>query len=59
MLSPGTFGQGGRDGTQAWIDPVIKVAYILMIQRADMGNSDASDVRFAFQTAAAAAMAGL
>jgi CubicO group peptidase (beta-lactamase class C family) len=52
MLSPGTFGHGGAYGTQAWIDPVKKRAYILMIQRADFPNSDASDVRKAFQEAA-------
>ena len=52
MLSPGTFGHGGAWGTQAWIDPVRGVAYILMVQRADFGNSDASDVRRAFQQSA-------
>lgn len=57
MLSPGTFGHGGRDGTQAWIDPVRGVAYILMIQRDDLENSDGSGVRLAFQTAAAVALA--
>jgi CubicO group peptidase (beta-lactamase class C family) len=53
MLSPGTFGHGGAYGTQAWIDPVKKRIYIMMIQRADLPNSDASDYRLAFQTAAA------
>ena len=53
MLSPGTFGHGGAWGTQAWIDPVRGLAYILMIQRTDLGNSDGSDVRRAFQQAAA------
>jgi CubicO group peptidase (beta-lactamase class C family) len=53
MLSPGTFGHGGAWGTQAWIDPVRGVAYILMVQRSDFPNSDASDVRRAFQQAAA------
>jgi CubicO group peptidase (beta-lactamase class C family) len=52
MLSPGTFGHGGAWGTQAWIDPVRGVAYLLMVQRADFPNSDASDVRRAFQEAA-------
>ncbi|BCS30925.1 serine hydrolase [Luteitalea sp. TBR-22] len=56
MLSPGTFGHGGAWGTQAWIDPVKGVAYVLMIQRAGLPNSDASDVRLAFQRAAAAAL---
>ncbi len=53
MLSRGTFGHGGAYGTQAWIDPVRKRIYILMIQRADLPNSDASEFRRAFQTAAA------
>lgn len=52
-LSSGTFGHGGKHGTQAWIDPVKKRIYLLMIQRADMGNSDASDIRREFQNAAA------
>ena len=56
MLSPGTYGHGGAWGTQAWIDPVKGVAYILMIQRAGLPNSDGSDVRVAFQQAAAAAL---
>ena len=56
MLSPGTFGHGGAWGTQAWIDPVRGVAYILMIQRSDFPNSDASDVRRDFQQAAADAL---
>jgi CubicO group peptidase (beta-lactamase class C family) len=57
MLSPGTFGHGGAWGTQAWIDPVKGVAYVLMVQRANFPNSDASDVRRAFQEAAAKALA--
>lgn len=59
MLSPGTYGHGGAWGTQAWIDPVKNVAYILMIQRTNFpaGNSDASDVRKNFQQAAADALA--
>ena len=56
-LSPGSFGHGGAYGTQAWLDPVKGLAYILMVQRADFPNSDASDVRRAFQDAAAAALA--
>jgi CubicO group peptidase (beta-lactamase class C family) len=57
MLSPGTYGHGGAWGTQAWIDPVKEVAYILMVQRSNFPNSDASDVRAAFQRAAADALA--
>jgi CubicO group peptidase (beta-lactamase class C family) len=57
MLSPGSYGHGGAWGTQAWIDPVKGVAYVLMVQRANFPNSDASDVRREFQKAAATAMA--
>jgi CubicO group peptidase (beta-lactamase class C family) len=57
MLSPGTYGHGGAWGTQAWIDPVKGVAYVLMVQRANFANSDASDVRRNFQQAAANALA--
>ena len=56
MLSPGTYGHGGAWGTQAWIDPVKGVAYILMVQRSNFPNSDGSDVRGAFQEAAAKAL---
>lgn len=55
-LSPGTFGHGGAYGTQAWIDPTQKRVYILMVQRADFPNADASDVRKAFQDAAKASL---
>ena len=55
-LSPGTYGHGGAWGTQAWIDPVKGVAYILMVQRSNFPNSDASDVRRDFQQAAAEAL---
>lgn len=57
MLSPGTYGHGGAWGTQAWIDPLKNVAYILMVQRSNFPNSDASDVRLGFQRAAANALA--
>jgi CubicO group peptidase (beta-lactamase class C family) len=53
MLSPGTFGHGGAYGTQAWIDPVKHRIYIMLIQRAGLENSDNSEYRKAFQTAAA------
>jgi CubicO group peptidase (beta-lactamase class C family) len=56
MLSPGTYGHGGAWGTQAWIDPVRQVAYVLMVQRSNFPNSDASDVRRAFQQAAVFAL---
>jgi CubicO group peptidase (beta-lactamase class C family) len=51
-LSPGSYGHGGVFGTQAWIDPVQGTAYILMTQRTNSPNSDASPVRIAFQAAA-------
>jgi len=51
-LSPGTFGHGGAYGTQVWIDPVKNRIYLLMIQRGDLPNSDASEFRTAFQEAA-------
>jgi CubicO group peptidase (beta-lactamase class C family) len=57
MLSPGTFGHGGAWGTQAWIDPSRGVAYVLMVQRSNFPNSDASEVRLRFQQAAAKALA--
>jgi CubicO group peptidase (beta-lactamase class C family) len=53
VLSPGTFGHGGAYGTQAWIDPVKNRIYVLMVQRSNFPNSDASDVRKALQAAAA------
>jgi CubicO group peptidase (beta-lactamase class C family)/ubiquinone/menaquinone biosynthesis C-methylase UbiE len=59
MLSPGTFGHGGAFGTQAWIDPGVKRIYILMVQRANFPNSDASEVRKGFQEAAGGAFANL
>ena len=57
-LSAGTFGHGGAWGTQAWIDPVRGVAYVLMVQRSNFPNSDASEVRRAFQEAASASVPG-
>ncbi len=56
MLSPGTCGHGGAYGTQAWIDPGKQVIYILMVQRSNFANADASEVRRAFQSAAAGAL---
>ena len=57
MLSPGTFGHGGAYGTQAWIDPVKQVIYVLMFQRSNFPiNADDTPVRLAFQTAAASAL---
>jgi CubicO group peptidase (beta-lactamase class C family) len=56
MLAPGSYGHGGAWGTQAWIDPTRRVAYILMVQRSNFPNSDASEVRRAFQQAAVDAL---
>jgi CubicO group peptidase (beta-lactamase class C family) len=55
-LSPGSFGHGGAYGTQAWIDPVKGAAYLLMVQRSNFPNADASSVRARFQQAAADAL---
>jgi CubicO group peptidase (beta-lactamase class C family) len=52
LLSPGTYGHGGAYGTQGWVDPERELILVLMIQRPDLGNSDGSDVRGAFQRAA-------
>lgn len=57
MLPAGTFGHGGAYATQSWGDPVHHAAYILLIQRAGLPNGDASEMRRAFQEAAAAALA--
>lgn len=54
-LSPGSFGHGGAYGTQAWIDPFAKRIYLLLVQRSNFPNSDASEVRKGFQEAASAA----
>lgn len=51
-LSPGSYGHGGAHGTQAWIDPTRDRIYVLMVQRSNFQNSDASQVRAAFQKAA-------
>ncbi len=51
-LSPGSFGHGGAYGTQEWIDPVRRKAYVLLIQRTDLPNSDGSDIRREFQRTA-------
>jgi CubicO group peptidase (beta-lactamase class C family) len=56
MLSPGTFGHGGAFGTQGWIDPRRKMIFILLVQRTNFPNSDASPVREAFQRLAVEAL---
>ena len=52
-LTPGTFGHGGVYGTQSWADPKTKRIMVLMIQREGLKNSDGSEMRAAFQRAAA------
>lgn len=54
-LSPGTFGHGGAYGTQAWIDPAKGLIMVLLLQQANLGNSDGSEMRRAFHAAAMAA----
>lgn len=54
-LSAGSFGHGGAYGTQAWMDPDKGLIMVLLIQHANMGNSDGSEIRRAFQGAAVAA----
>jgi CubicO group peptidase (beta-lactamase class C family) len=56
MLSRGTFGHGGAFGTQAWIDPQQDLFLILLIQRSDLPNADASEIRLVFQRSAVAAL---
>jgi CubicO group peptidase (beta-lactamase class C family) len=58
LLSPGTFGHGGAWGTQGWIDPQRGLIFVLMIQRQNFGNSDASNVRDTFTEAAIAGYRG-
>jgi CubicO group peptidase (beta-lactamase class C family) len=56
MLSEGTFGHGGAYGTQCWIDPKQDLFVILLIQRGDLPNSDASPMRKELQAAAVEAL---
>jgi CubicO group peptidase (beta-lactamase class C family) len=57
MLSPGSFGHGGAFGTQSWADPRRDLFVVLLIQRSDIGNSDASAMRRAVQQLAVDAIA--
>ena len=52
-LSAGTFGHGGAYGTQAWIDPAKGRFMVMMVQRTNFNNGDASGTRRQFQEAAA------
>lgn len=52
-LSVGSFGHGGAYGTQAWIDPVKGRYTVMMVQRTNFNNGDASGTRRQLQEAAA------
>ncbi len=52
-LSPGSFGHGGAYGTQAWIDPEKGRYTVMMVQRTNFDNGDASGTRRQLQEAAA------
>ena len=54
ILSPGSFGHGGAYSTQSWADPSKNMIWIVMFERTGKGNPDNSDIRIAFQEAAAA-----
>ena len=56
MLSPGTYGHGGAFGTQAWIDPKRDLFVVLLIQRSDLPNGDASPMRKTLQEIAVKAV---
>jgi CubicO group peptidase (beta-lactamase class C family) len=56
MLSSGTFGHGGAFGTQGWVDPQRELILVLLVQRTNLGNSDASQLRDAFQELAVRAV---
>ncbi len=56
MLSPGSYGHGGAFGTQGWLDPTQDLSLVLLIQRAGLPNSDASEMRKDFQALAVAAV---
>jgi CubicO group peptidase (beta-lactamase class C family) len=55
VLSPHSFGHGGAFSTQSWADPTKNLIWIIMFERDGKGNPDNSDVRIAFQNAAAIA----
>lgn len=56
MLSPGTVGHGGAFGTQGWIDRQQGFFVILLIQRSNLPNADASPIRQALQEIAVKAI---
>ena len=53
VLSPGSFGHGGAFSTGSWADSARNLIWVVMFQRDGKGNPDNSDVRIAFQDAAA------
>ena len=53
VLSPNSFGHGGAFSTSSWADPTKNLIWIVMFERDGKGNPDNSDVRIAFQDAAA------
>jgi CubicO group peptidase (beta-lactamase class C family) len=53
ILSPNSFGHGGAFSTQSWADPAKDLVWIIMFERDGKGNPDNSDLRIAFQEAAA------
>src|SRR5258708_9145541 len=48
MLSPGTFGHGGLNGTQAWIHMKKGVALTMLTHRSNFKNSDHTPSTFSF-----------
>jgi CubicO group peptidase (beta-lactamase class C family) len=56
VLSPNSFGHGGAFSTQSWADPAKNLIWIIMFERDGKGNPDNSDVRIAFEEAAAAGL---
>ena len=57
VLSPNSFGHGGAFSTQSWADPARNLIRVVMFERDGKGNPDNSDVRIAFQDAAAQGLA--
>jgi CubicO group peptidase (beta-lactamase class C family) len=56
VLSPGTFGHGGAFGTQGWIDPQREMIFVMLVQRANFGNGDGSELRSELQRLAVEAI---
>ena len=56
MLSAGSYGHGGAFGTQGWIDPQRQLICVMLVQRVNFGNGDASDLRAELQRLAVEAI---